>query len=67
VALAACVAAAVAVGVPVSTSTGTIVLAAFFDGFREADNAQTRRTSAFHLVDGGHFTFSWWVVLYTYI
>lgn len=59
VALAAGVTAAGAVGVAVSASTGTVRFATFFNGFSEADNAQARRTGAFYLGDGSHFTF-WW-------
>ena len=51
-------AAAAAAGVAVSTSIGTVRFAAFFDGFSEGDNAQARRTGAFHLGNGGHLTFS---------
>lgn len=63
-ALAGGVAAAAPVGVAVSASSGTVVFATFFDGFTEADNAQARRTGAFHLGDSGHFTFSWFVLVY---
>ena len=59
VAGAACVTAAAAVGMAVCTGIGTVVLTAFFNGGAEVDNAQARRTSAFHLGDGGHFAFSW--------
>jgi len=64
VALAACVAAAAAVGVAVSASTGTVRFAVFFNGCTEADNAHARRTGAFHLGDGSHFRFSWFVYVY---
>lgn len=59
VTLAAGVTAAATVGVAVSASSRTVGFAAFFDGFSEADNAQARRTGAFHLGNGSHFTF-WW-------
>jgi hypothetical protein len=62
-ALAAGVAAAATVGVAVSAGTGTVGFATFFDRFTEADNAQARRTGAFHLGDSSHFTFSWCVSL----
>jgi hypothetical protein len=67
VALAAGVAAAAAVGVAVSASTGTVRFATFFDGFTQVDNAQARRTGAFHLGDGGHFRFSWWIRFHIYL
>ena len=66
-ALAARVAAAAAVGVAVSASAGTVGFATFFDRFSEGDNTQARRTGAFHLGDGGHFTLSWWVCLAIHI
>ena len=60
-ALAAGVAAAAAAGVAVSASTGTECFALFFNGVTEVDNAEARRTGAFHLGDGSHFSFSSWV------
>lgn len=60
-------AAAAAARVAVSASSGTVRFSAFFDGFSQADNAQTRRAGAFHLGDGGHFTFSWRVCLAIHI
>ncbi len=54
-------AAAAAAGVAVSASTGTECFALFFNGVTEVDNAEARRTGAFHLGDGSHFSFSSWV------
>ena len=62
-ALAAGVTAALTVGVAVSASTGTVCFALFFNGATEVDNAEARRTGAFHLGDGSHFSFSSWVCL----
>ena len=56
-------AAAAAVGVAVSASTGTVCFALFFNGVTEVDNAEARRTGAFHLGYCSHFSFSWWVCL----
>jgi hypothetical protein len=53
------VAAAATVGMAVCTSSGTVVLTAFFNRCSEVDNAQAGRTGAFHLGDGGHFALSW--------
>ena len=53
--------AAAAVGVAVSANTGTVCFALFFNGVTEVDNAEARRTGAFHLGDGSHFSFSSWV------
>jgi hypothetical protein len=55
------VAAAAAVGVTLSAGTGTVGFALFFNGVTEVDNAEARRTGAFHLGDGSHFSFSSWV------
>ena len=52
---------AAAVGVAVSANTGTVCFAIFFNGVTEVDNAEARRTGAFHLGDGSHFSFSSWV------
>ena len=67
IALAAGVAAAATVGVAGGASSRTVGFSAFFDGFSQADNAQTRRTGTFHLVDSGHFTFSCSVFTYIYM
>ncbi len=56
-------AAAAAVGVAVSANTGTVCFAVFFNGVTEVDYAEARRTGAFHLGDGSHFSFSSWVCL----
>ena len=45
-------AAAAAAGVAVSASSGTVCFALFFNGVTEVDNAEARRTGAFHLGDG---------------
>ena len=55
--------AATAAGVAVSASIGTVCFALFFNGVTEVDNAEARRTGAFHLGDGSHFSFSSWVCL----
>ena len=62
-ALAAGVAAAAAVGVAVSASIGTVCFAVFLNGVSEVNNAEARRTGAFHLGDGSHLRFSSWVCL----
>ena len=54
-------AAAAAAGVAVSAGTGTVCFALFFNGVTEVDNAEARRTGAFHLGDSSHFRLSSWV------